>query len=211
MQQPGYSIRRATFEDVPWLRSLWKEAQLPADDLEKRFVEFQVVFGDKGELLGAIGLTMVLRHGLLHGEAFLHPEMEDALRPLLWERVTRLARNHGLVRLWTLEEAPFWKHFAGFKEPTPEELERMPAGFGDAHARWTTLQLADETIISPQGLTLDEHLELFRQSQKADAQRMRRRASQLKTLAVLLVVALLGLIVWGAIMLMNRGVAIPPR
>jgi N-acetylglutamate synthase-like GNAT family acetyltransferase len=211
MQQPSYSIRRATFEDVPWLRALWKEAQLPADELEKRFIEFQVVFDDKGELLGAVGLTKMVRHGHLHSEAYLHPEMEDVLRPLLWERVMMLARNHGLVRFWTLEEAPFWKHFIGFKEPTPEELERMPAGFGDVRARWITLKFAEETILSPQGLTMEEHLEMFRQSQEAEIQGMHRRARQLKILATMVVLVLLGLIVWGTVMLMRRNAGIPPR
>lgn len=211
MQQPSYNIRRATFEDVPWLRALWKEAQLPADELEKRFIEFQVVFDARGELLGAVGLTKMVRHGHLHSEAYLHPEMEDALRPLLWERVMMLARNHGLVRFWTLEEAPFWKHFIGFKEPTPEELERMPAGFGDVHGRWLTLKFAEETILSPQGLTMEEHLEFFRQTQEAELQKMHRRAGQLKILATMVVMLLVGLIVLGTVMLMRRNGVIPPR
>jgi N-acetylglutamate synthase-like GNAT family acetyltransferase len=211
MQQPSYSIRRATFEDVPWLRSLWKESLLPADELEKRFIEFQVVFDEKGDLLGAIGLTMMVRHGHLHSEAYLHPEMEETLRPLLWERVMMVARNHGLVRFWTLEEAPFWKHFVGFKEPLPEELERMPAGFGDVHAHWTTLKFADETIVSAKGMTLDEHLAEFRQAQEAELEKMKRRASQWKKLATVVVFALFCLVVIGGVILLRRNLSIPPR
>lgn len=210
MQQPSYTIRRATLEDVPWLRALWKEALLPADDLEKRFIEFQVVFDEKEELLGAVGLTMMVRHGHLHSEAFLHPEMEEALRPLLWERITALARNHGLVRFWTLEEAPFWKHYVGFKEPTTEELDGMPVGFGDVHGRWLTLKFADETILTAEGMTMEAHLEIFRQNQELEIQKMRRRAKQFKVLATIIVVALLGLVVLGGVLLLRRNASLPP-
>lgn len=209
MQQPSYTIRRATLEDVPWLRALWKEALLPADELERRFIEFQVVFDEKEELLGAVGLTMMVRHGHLHSEAFLHPEMEDALRPLLWERIMALARNHGLVRFWTLEEAPFWKHYVGFKEPTPEELERMPAGFGDAHGRWITLKFADETIMTAQGMSMEEHLEIFRQNQELEIQKMHRRAKQFKVLATMIAVVLFVLIVMGGVLLLRRNASLP--
>jgi N-acetylglutamate synthase-like GNAT family acetyltransferase len=211
MQQPSYTIRRATLEDVPWLRSLWNEAQLPADNLEKQFIDFQVALNDSGELLGALGLKMVLRQGHLHSEAYSHPELEDVLRPMLWDRLTMLARNHGIVRFWTLEEAPFWRHYVGFKEPTPEELDRMPAGFGDVHAHWSTLKFADETIVSPQGLTLEEHLEVFRQAQEADIQKIRQRAKQFKTLAIIVAVVLLGLVVLGGVLLLTRHGGIPPR
>lgn len=211
MQQPSYTIRRATLEDVPWLRSLWKEALLPADELERRFTEFQVVFDINGELLGAVGLTKVLRHGHLHSEAYLHPEMEDSLRPMLWERVMMLARNHGLVRFWTVEEAPFWRRYVGFKEPVPEELERMPAGFGDVHAHWITFKFAEETIVSAEGLTMDEHLENLRLDQEADLQKMHRRVRQFKVLAVIVVGVLLGLVVLGSVMLWHRRASLPPR
>ena len=40
---PQLHIRRATVDDLPALRSLWAAARLPADELENRLTEFQVV------------------------------------------------------------------------------------------------------------------------------------------------------------------------
>ena len=53
MMTPNQQVRRATVEDLEKLVPLWQQENLPWEDLEKRFKEFQVVEGAGGELLGA--------------------------------------------------------------------------------------------------------------------------------------------------------------
>src|SRR5947207_1815499 len=104
-----YQVRRATVDDLPQLIVLRKAAHLPATDLEKRFTEFQVVENAEGKLAAAIGLQISQQQGLLHSEMVLDFSLADKLRPRLWERVEKVAANHGLFRVWTQETAPYWK------------------------------------------------------------------------------------------------------
>src|SRR4051812_20099882 len=109
MQPSNYEVRRATVDDLPELFSLWKSMHLSEPDLERRLTEFQVVKTADGALVGALGIAIAGRHGKLHGEAFNDFSVADHLRQLLWTRLQSISQNHGLVRLWTQETAPFWK------------------------------------------------------------------------------------------------------
>src|SRR5260221_8194674 len=105
MTTPNQQIRRATVEDVPKLVPLWQQENLPWQDLEKRFKEFQVV-AEGPEVLGAVGLQIAASEGQLHSEVFAHHEQADALREKLWERSKIVAANFGLVRLVTQLTTP---------------------------------------------------------------------------------------------------------
>jgi len=121
---PGpYRIRRATVEDLGPLRSLWQTLNLPVGELEKRVTEFQVAEAPDGQVLGAVGLQILQGQGLIHSEVFSDFALAEPLRPLLWERLQAVATNHGLVRLWTREAAPFWSH-CGLLPAAPEALAR---------------------------------------------------------------------------------------
>ena len=114
MTTPPQQVRRATVEDLPQLIALWKQENLPWEQLEKRFKEFQVVEGEGGRVLGMLGLEVAGPEGRVHSEAFARPELADPLRELLWERVQVVAKNHGMVRIWSQFSTPFWNH-CGFK------------------------------------------------------------------------------------------------
>ena len=108
MSTSSFRVRRATLEDLNQLSGRWKTMHLPADDLGKRVTEFQVAEDGEGKLAGAVGLQIAQRQGRVHSEAFGDFALADVLRPLLWERLQSLATNHGLLRVWTQEKAPFW-------------------------------------------------------------------------------------------------------
>ena len=111
MNPTRYGVRRATSDDLAQLVAIWRAAQLEPEILEKRFTEFQVAVAEAdGKLVGAIGLALSDKHGLVHSETIPNFELVDTLRPLLWTRIRAVAGNHGLFRLWTTEPAPFWKH-----------------------------------------------------------------------------------------------------
>lgn len=202
MQPPSPVIRRATLDDLPALKQLWAQAQLPLAEEERHLTEFQVVVASDGRLVGAAGLHLRGKHGKLHSEAFVHPEQEDAFRPALWERLRSVARNHGLVRLWTLEPAPFWHREAGFHPAADEERKKLPAEFGDPHAAWQTLPLRDESL---DAVSLEREFELFQQAEKAATERVFRQASRLRVLAYAALVAALLAAGYFVVLLLQRG------
>lgn len=189
-----FQVRRATLEDLPGLLPLWQSERLPAALLEKRFTEFQVVVaGD--ELIGAVGLQISSQQGKLHSEAFARPELAEAVRPLLWERLQTIAQSHGLTRLWTRLDAPFWRSagFAAVDAPCA-----LPAEFAKDNARWAVLALRDESALP---LTLDKQFEMFRAMSREETERTFERAKKIKFVALLLLVVLAGLVAIWAIFL----------
>jgi N-acetylglutamate synthase-like GNAT family acetyltransferase len=176
MNSPEYTVRRATVDDLDGLKQLWEWARLQVLDLEKRLTEFQLVVSQEGDLLGAQGLHIEGKLGKLHSEAFTRPEQEEQFRALMWERIQVVARNHGLVRLWTQQKSPFWQQ-AGFAEASPELLKKLPPGFGDLAEPWLTLQLKEE---SASALSIEHEFELFQTAQKEETERLLRLGRTMK-------------------------------
>jgi N-acetylglutamate synthase-like GNAT family acetyltransferase len=185
------NVRRATVDDIEDLRKLWQQAGLSAEKLEPRLTEFQLVLSTTGEIVGAIGLHVEGKQGKLHSEAFIHPEHEDDFRPALWERVKIVAHNHGLVRLWTQELAPFYHH-VGFQDVDDALRAQLPTRFGDPHSQWSVIQLRDESVLS-----LDKEFELFRQQEAENTANVMRQARVLKLVATVIAVVLCAAVALG--------------
>jgi hypothetical protein len=197
MTTPSLPARRATIEDLQKLAPLWAREGLPAEELGKRFQEFQVVDGPGGELAGAIGLQIAGHEGRLHSEAFLHAEEAEAIRARLWERVQMISKNHGLVRVWTQLDSPFWRQ-NGFGNPAPETAAKLPAAFAGNPALWNVLQLRDETTTAP---SLEKEFAMFREMQKEETDRVFRQAKVMKLVAavvlvVVFIVLAIGMFAW---------------
>jgi N-acetylglutamate synthase-like GNAT family acetyltransferase len=190
MTTPNLQVRRATIEDVPKLVELWRQENLPVQDLEKRFKEFQIVEGAGGELAAAVGLQVAGLEARLHSEVYAHPEQADAMRELLWERAQVVAQNHGLVRLWTQFGTPFWNH-SGFRYPAPDVLAKLPSAFEGEPQPWQFLQLKDE--VAPP-VSLDKEFALFREMEKERTEKIFRQAKALKLVALVVVLAVFGLV-----------------
>jgi N-acetylglutamate synthase-like GNAT family acetyltransferase len=189
-------IRRATVEDLPRLLPLWKQEQLPWQELEKRFKEFQLVEGPDGEIPGALGFQVAGQEGQLHSEAFAHAEQADALRDKLWSRAQNLAGNHGLIRVWTQLASPFWRT-NGFQTANAETMTKLPGSFGGGQKPWLFLQLKEETASAP---SLDKEFALFKEAEKESTQKLFRQARVMKILAVIVAVGVLVLVAIWAIM-----------
>ncbi len=173
------------------LVALWQQENLPWQDLERRFKEFQVVEGEGGEVLGAVGLHIAGHEGQLHSEAFAHAEQADALREKLWERVKIVAVNFGLVRLWSQFATPFWNS-SGFQYAPAEMLSKLPPGFaGDSHP-WKYIQLKAE-VAAP--LSIDKEFALFKETEKERTEQMFRQARILKFIAMIVAIGILILVV----------------
>ncbi len=136
-------FRRATVEDLPKLRGLWRTALLPAQDLEKTLTEFQLAEGLDGRLMGALGFQILNQDARIYGEAYTHSETESLVKPQLWNRLKVLAANQGVHRIWTQEKSAFWPQ-QGFGGATVEDCKQLPKSFQRASGSWRTLTLRDE-------------------------------------------------------------------
>ncbi len=86
---------------------------------------------------------------LLHNESYSDFAVADAARELFWERLQKLAANHGVFRVWTQERSPFWKSF-GFQPPPAEVLARLPKEWkNEFDGGWLTFQLKMKKSLPP--------------------------------------------------------------
>jgi N-acetylglutamate synthase-like GNAT family acetyltransferase len=207
MTASNHRVRRATLDDLADLKALWSSMQLPADDLEKRLTEFQVVESPGGKVVGALGIQIVRQHAWLHSESYQDFSQADDLRALFMDRLRSLASNHGVFRLWTLEKAPFWTR-QGFQLAAPETLKKLPETW-IAGSPWLTLQLKDEAAI----VSLEKEMALFMETEKQHTARALGQVKAIKTIATALAI-ILGIFVLVAaayLLLKNRGSFLPPR
>lgn len=180
---------------------------LPADKMEKRLTEFQVIESGDGQLAGAIGLQVIRQHGLLHSEAYTDFSVADEARQLFWERLQVIASHHGVFRLWTQELSPFWSN-CGFRIVITESLVQLPDEWKRFEGKWYTLQLKNEAALA----TLEKELTVFR---KAEKQRTTQTRDQARTLTTIITVAGfaigLALIGFAFYLLVRRGSLFPPH
>jgi N-acetylglutamate synthase-like GNAT family acetyltransferase len=176
-------IRRATVDDFAALKMIWASMRLPADELEKRLTEFQVVEDSDGEIVGAIGIQFSKHHALLHSEGYADFSLADAARNLFWLRIQTLASNHGVFRLWTQERSPFWKSF-GFQPPSAEVLARLPDEWkNEFDGGWLTFQLKNEEVIAA---ALEKEFAPFMAGEKSETEKISAKA---KTINLIITVA----------------------
>lgn len=171
-----------------------------AADLEKRLTEFQVAEDPGGKVVGAVGFQFLGRQGLIHSEAFADFSMADQVRPLLWARIQSLAMNHGIARLWTRENAPFWTH-NGLQPPDSSAQERLPAAWDKSAAGWLTLRLRDEDVM----MSLDKEFALFKEAEKRSTAETLGHARKIKQVCTVIgVLIALGLLIWAVYLLLTR-------
>jgi hypothetical protein len=200
MNSANYRVRRATLDDVAPLTALWDSMHFPASDLAKRITEFQVTENAEGKVIGAVALQIAERQGRIHSEAFTDFSLAEHVRPLIWERVQSVATNHGLLRLWTQEQAPFWKS-CGLAKTDAQAMEKLPQVWRSQPAEWLTLKLKDD----PENLiSVDKEFALFMQSEKQRTERAFQHARVLKLIATVIAVALLLLVLVGAVYLFQK-------
>ena len=177
MSPPHLRIRRATTDDFQSLRSLWNSMRLPADELERRLTEFQVIESADGQIAGAIGLQIVRQHARLHSEAYTDFSLADEARKLFWERIQLIASHHGVFRLWTQEDSPFWR-CCGFRIVITESLAQLPEEWKRLEGKWFTLQLKNEEALA----TLEKELTSFRELEKQRVAQTQDKARLLTTI-----------------------------
>lgn len=179
--------RRATIDDLPSLQALWIEAGQPWEELEKLLAEFQVVADEDGSLLAAVGLLVEGTEGLLHTEtvAVRAGEQADELRAQLWRRIQIVARNQGVVRLWTAEDAPYWA--TEFSVAPAATVAAAGAGFlgNDPTASWRVRELVDAAKVNR---VIDEQMAIWATKRENDRALAMRKVKTWRAFAALLLV-----------------------
>jgi N-acetylglutamate synthase-like GNAT family acetyltransferase len=178
--QPGLRVRRATLDDLATLRTIWLSMRLPADELEKRFKDFQVVADADGNVLGTVGIQFSKQHALLYGEGFSDFSVADDARQLFWRRFEALASNHGVFRMWTQETSPFWTRW-GFQPANPEILSRLPEEWKTSEGKWFTFELKNEEAVKA---ALENKFAGFMDAEKKQTARVAEKARTLKTIII---------------------------
>ena len=200
MGSPAYRVRRATLDDLPQLTALWVSMRFPAEELGRRITEFQLAETADSVVLGAVGLQILQKQGRIHSEGFTDFSATDALRPLLWERLQAIATNHGLLRFWTQEQAPFWKH-CGLVPPDEETIAKLPAPWKSPAGGWLTLKLREdlEAVMSA-----DKEFAMFMEAEKQRSLRTVQHAKILKFIAAIVAFGVIIMVLGAAFYLVHR-------
>ena len=146
----GFETRRAGGKDLRELRRLLEESEVSNSEevrevlasLERRVAEFILVVKE-GVVAGCVGLEMFQQEGHLYGEAYVHPRMAELLRPVLWERVMRVATNHSLARIWTQLRDRFYEE-RGLDWACNGRKRELPRRFGRSEEAWRMVQWREE-------------------------------------------------------------------
>ena len=197
MTETGFVARRATVEDLPQLLPLWRLEHLQADDLEKRFTEFQVACDATGQIVAAVGLQISGAQACLHSEAIGAAEFSDLLRELLWKRLQVIIQNHALERMWTTLAATYWRTI-GFDKATAEQLETLPPAFQPGAGEWLVITLRAANA----NAALEREFSQLKALQEQESQRMRERVRWAKRIALGITIVLVVLVLaWLAVIL----------
>ncbi len=193
--EPDLRARRATVDDLPGLHALWQRVGLPWDELERFVTEFILVPNDDGLPLAAIGLQADADQGLVHSEAILPGHDDDVLRAALWQRLQIIARNQGIARLWTLEDASFWQ--AVFQPAPGPDKDALKAVFADPTASWWTFSLRDPARAQR---LLDERMAMWEAHRQADATHFSDTIARIRqfafVIAGLVILMMVGMVVY---------------
>jgi N-acetylglutamate synthase-like GNAT family acetyltransferase len=200
MSSSQFQVRRATLDDLSQLMALWNGMQFPLEELSKRITEFQVAVTPEGGLAGAVGLQITERQGRVHSEAFADFAWADQIRPLLWERVQALALNHGLLRVWTQEQAPFWSH-CGMVAAEPEALQKLPAAWRGRPSSWRTLKLREDLDVV---IAADQEFALFMEAERERSQKTLKQAKLFKVFAMIFAFAVVCLALGAVVFLVLK-------
>ena len=201
MNSPAFRIRRATIDDLPTLKAMWDSMRITNADLDKRLTEFQVAEDASGAVVGTVGFMIQGRHGMIHSEAFTDFGVADQVRPMFWRRIEALVLNHGIARLWTRENTPFWTH-NGLVPADEETLQRLPEAWDRSAPGWLTLRLKDEDTIA----SLEREFDMFVAAERARTSDVMGSAKKLKSvlLTILLVIFMAGFAYFAYLVISGR-------
>jgi N-acetylglutamate synthase-like GNAT family acetyltransferase len=197
MEPAPLESRRATIEDLGALEILWSQSGLPAAELVKFLTEFHVVTDPDGQILHAIGLLVEGDQALLHSEALSVPQSiePDACRAAVWRRLRILARNQGISRIWTQEDAEYWQ-VSGYQPISESQLPAELPSFVPREAGWWMHQSPDAAQAD---LMVQREFALWKTQREQESQSFQQRVKVFRAVAlVLFALSLIGFLFYAA-------------
>lgn len=200
MEPAPLESRRATIEDLGALEILWSQSALPATELGKFLTEFHVVTDSDGQILHAIGLLVEGDQALLHSEALSAPQSiePDACRAAAWKRLRILARNQGISRIWTQEDAEYWQ-VSGYQPISESQLPAELPSFVPREAGWWMHQSPDAAQAD---LMVQREFALWKTQREQESQSFQQRVKAFRAVALVLfalsLILLLGFLFYAA-------------
>jgi N-acetylglutamate synthase-like GNAT family acetyltransferase len=200
MEPAPLESRRATIEDLGALEILWSQSGLPAAELVKFLTEFHVVTDPDGQILHAIGLLVEGDQALLHSEALSVPQSiePDACRAAVWRRLRILARNQGISRIWTQEDAEYWQ-VSGYQPISESQLPAELPSFVPREAGWWMHQSPDAAQAD---LMVQREFALWKTQREQESQSFQQRVKAFRAVALVLfalsLILLLGFLFYAA-------------
>ncbi|MCE2826634.1 MAG: hypothetical protein LW626_06030, partial [Verrucomicrobium sp.] len=186
--------RRADVEDLGSLTDLWSSAGLPADELGGFVAEFHVVTDPDGRVLHAIGLLVEGDQALLHSEALASGSSHDpdSCRSTAWRRLRIIARNQGVRRIWTREDAAYWST-CGFHPVAASDLPEPLPSFATREDGWWLFRHPEP---SQAAQMVQQQMALWQTQREQEADGFRSRLATFRAVAwgLVFVVAILTLV-----------------
>jgi len=181
MEPPFLESRRATTDDLGALEILWSQANLPATELGKFLSEFHVVSDPEGQILHAIGLLVEGDQALLHSEALsaLQFAEPDACRAAVWKRLRILTRNQGISRIWTREDAEYWR-VSGYQSIPESQLPSDLPSFVQREGGWWMYQSPDAAQTD---LLVQREFALWKTQREQESQSFQQRVKAFRVIA----------------------------
>lgn len=197
-----YVVRRATTEDLSSLRAMWQQALLPVEHLERSLTEFFIISRDDNLILGAVGVKKSGWHGLLHSEVYVSTKDEFIYRPILWERLQKILRGLGILRVWITSPCnPQWQEI-GFKPASPHQIQKLPSDFKSSlSTTWWTYTLADEDSLQNLIGQIEHALKLNAATERSQWEKW---ITICKVISFIISLIFLGLTIWMLAKLLKR-------
>lgn len=181
METASLESRRAVVQDLGPLQDLWSAAGLPADELGGFLGEFHVVTDAEGRVLHSIGLLVEGDEALLHSEA-LAPESlhePDACRSTAWRRLRIIAKNQGVRRIWTREDADYWAT-CGFQAVLARDLPDPLPTFVPKEDGWWVYRHPEPAQAD---LMVQREMALWKTQREQEAENFQRRLVTFRVVA----------------------------
>lgn len=192
MESTSISARRAAVEDLAALQALWQEVGMPWEELGGFLNEFQVTTDDDGLITSAIGMLIEGDQALLHSEAIRPGSDADLARSALWRRVQIVARHQGVQRVWTQEDAEYWRS-SGFSPVPPPLVDRVQASFLKSADSWTACDLMDPERAKAM---VNEQLAILEAERMREAEAFQHKVRIFRAFAILLAFVVLSACLW---------------
>jgi hypothetical protein len=154
--------------------------------------------------VGCIGLHLSGGQAEVHNEMYRARELEIATASALWERVLRVAQNHGIHRIWSRGEPRIKER--GFVAPMAEDLRELPGAFGKRDEQWFVLKLRE----APPTSLAERELELMVQAKTDAAAKTLQRARAIRFVASVIALIILLAVVVALLFLLRKLSGSPP-